>query len=292
MVAPNDNPEKSAVILLSGGLDSMVSAALARERGFAPYALTIDYNQRHRREIEAASRIARELGVKVQLLQAPPELSSAVAAAEVPVAAQAWALAQRAQLGATGGKGSRFNLRRGEFGFKSDFEFVREKLPRLGAFAAVLLLLGGVQGFARLRALDAREKAIDDQLYEMTQKVLPKGQRDFTVALSMLREHNAPAAALPAVSAVELLAETANHIPPETNTKINEAEITLSRLRLHGSVDSFDSVDKLTTALKAYRCFTNINRGSTQKDKKDPNRVDFTLDIDVGCGQGATPAGS
>ncbi len=55
---------KSAVILLSGGLDSMVSAGLAREQGFTLYALTIDYNQRHRREIEAASRIARALGVQ------------------------------------------------------------------------------------------------------------------------------------------------------------------------------------------------------------------------------------
>ena len=52
---------KSAVILLSGGLDSMVCAALAREAGFAVTALTIDYGQRHRVELEAAGRIAGEL---------------------------------------------------------------------------------------------------------------------------------------------------------------------------------------------------------------------------------------
>ena len=50
------------MVLLSGGLDSMVAAALARERGFAINALTIDYNQRHRREIESARAIARHLG--------------------------------------------------------------------------------------------------------------------------------------------------------------------------------------------------------------------------------------
>ena len=52
---------KSAVILLSGGLDSMVCAALAREAGFSVIALTVDYGQRHRVEIDSARAIAAEL---------------------------------------------------------------------------------------------------------------------------------------------------------------------------------------------------------------------------------------
>ena len=51
-------------MLLSGGLDSMVTAGIAREQGFAIHALTIDYNQRHRRELDSAARIASELGAK------------------------------------------------------------------------------------------------------------------------------------------------------------------------------------------------------------------------------------
>lgn len=53
-----------AVVLLSGGLDSMVCAGLAREAGYRIAALTIDYNQRHRREIEAAKAIAATIGVE------------------------------------------------------------------------------------------------------------------------------------------------------------------------------------------------------------------------------------
>jgi 7-cyano-7-deazaguanine synthase len=53
--------KQSAVVLLSGGLDSMVCAGLAREAGFTVIALTIDYNQRHRVELDAARAIAVEL---------------------------------------------------------------------------------------------------------------------------------------------------------------------------------------------------------------------------------------
>ena len=49
---------RSAVVLLSGGLDLMVCAALAREAGFSVIGLTIDYGQRHRIELELARVIA------------------------------------------------------------------------------------------------------------------------------------------------------------------------------------------------------------------------------------------
>ncbi len=52
------------MVLLSGGLDSMVVAALAREAGYSINALTIDYNQRHRRELDAARTIAGLLGAE------------------------------------------------------------------------------------------------------------------------------------------------------------------------------------------------------------------------------------
>lgn len=54
---------RPAVILLSGGLDSTTTLAVARSRGFALYALSVDYGQRHRVELERAAVVARKLGV-------------------------------------------------------------------------------------------------------------------------------------------------------------------------------------------------------------------------------------
>jgi 7-cyano-7-deazaguanine synthase len=53
---------KPAVCLLSGGLDSSTCLALARRDGYACYALSFDYGQRHRIELEAAARVASALG--------------------------------------------------------------------------------------------------------------------------------------------------------------------------------------------------------------------------------------
>jgi 7-cyano-7-deazaguanine synthase len=63
-----------AVVLLSGGLDSMVCAALAREAGFAVLALTVDYNQRHKVELQAAKKIAAQLADRHIIL--PLDLSA------------------------------------------------------------------------------------------------------------------------------------------------------------------------------------------------------------------------
>src|ERR1051326_2792317 len=53
-----------AVCLLSGGLDSSTCLALAKRDGYGCYALSFDYGQRHRVELEAAARVAASIGVE------------------------------------------------------------------------------------------------------------------------------------------------------------------------------------------------------------------------------------
>jgi 7-cyano-7-deazaguanine synthase len=62
MIDTKDQSAKPAVILLSGGLDSATAAAIARQQGFMLSALSVDYGQRHRFELQAARHVAEALG--------------------------------------------------------------------------------------------------------------------------------------------------------------------------------------------------------------------------------------
>jgi 7-cyano-7-deazaguanine synthase len=62
-------PVRRAVVLLSGGLDSAVTAAWLRRQGFAVHALSFDYGQRHSVELQAAARVAEQVGVIEHVVQ-------------------------------------------------------------------------------------------------------------------------------------------------------------------------------------------------------------------------------
>jgi len=59
---------RKSVVLLSGGLDSSTVLAIARDRGFSTYALSFRYGQRHLQELEAAKKIANQMGVAEHLI--------------------------------------------------------------------------------------------------------------------------------------------------------------------------------------------------------------------------------
>lgn len=62
-------PMATAIVLLSGGLDSATCLAIARARGFTVHALTFDYGQRHRHELVAAARLAKAIGAPCTIVK-------------------------------------------------------------------------------------------------------------------------------------------------------------------------------------------------------------------------------
>ncbi|MBX7113340.1 MAG: pilus assembly protein PilM [Myxococcaceae bacterium] len=236
-----------------------------------------------------AEQLERDLNIPVFKLDLPPDVDDAIPREACAPAAQAYSLALRGQ--ASGAKAPRFNLRRGEFAFKGDLDFVREKLPQLGIFAAVLFVLLIVSGVVRNGVLERREKQLDAVLCETTQRVLGKCVKDYGVALNMLKGKESPAAGLPKRSAVNLLAEATSRISPDLKVVLDRIVIDLDRISIRGEAPSSKEIDDLTTALKKFKCFTEIKVGKIEKSK-DGNKINFGLDVQVQCPDAVAQAGS
>ncbi|HWQ95478.1 MAG TPA: 7-cyano-7-deazaguanine synthase QueC [Gammaproteobacteria bacterium] len=87
-VIPLNAGHNKAVVLLSGGMDSATTLAIAKGLGFECHALTFDYGQRHRAELNAATRIAEQLGVadhKILKLELSAIGGSALTEHSIPV---------------------------------------------------------------------------------------------------------------------------------------------------------------------------------------------------------------
>lgn len=217
-------------------------------------------------------QLAVDLSVPTRLLDVPKELDLSQA--------QPWALALR---GATSGaKVPRFNLRRGEFAFKSDFDFAGEKVGQLAAFAAILFVLMIASGIVRNSVLTRREKQVDAVLCDITQRILGKCEKDFTIATSLLKGQESPAAGIPSRTAVTLLAELTAHVPPDMNVTFDNVVIDLDRISLRCETATSKNLEELINALKTYKCFKEVNEGKVEKSK-DGSKVSSRLDIQVEC---------
>jgi general secretion pathway protein L len=227
-----------------------------------------------------AEQLERDLHLQVRVLTLPVEAGTAIPPEAQPSAGQAYALALRGQ--ASGAKAPRFNLRRGEFAFKGDFDYMKDKLGLLGSFAATLLLLFIASGVVRNSVLARNEAKVDAVLCKTTERILGKCETNYDKALNMLKGVESPAAALPKMTAVNLLAEVTQRIPAEVPVKLDRIQIDLERIILQGETDSSKEIDTLTTALKGHRCFREVNPGKVEKTR-DGQKVTFRLDIQVQC---------
>jgi general secretion pathway protein L len=224
-------------------------------------------------------QLGRDLNLPTRLLELPAETRDVLGVGRQE-AAQAYALALRGT--ATGAKAPRFNLRRGEFGFKSDFDFASDKFGQMAAFAVVLFVLLIASGIVRNSVLERREKQVDAVLCDVTQRILGKCEKDFTIALSLLKGQESPAAGIPPRTAATLLAELTSHVPPDMKVTFDQVVIDLDRISLRSETENSKTLEELIAALKTYKCFKEVNEGRVEKSK-DGTKVNTRLDIQVEC---------
>lgn len=230
-----------------------------------------------------AEQLGKDLGIPTKVLALPQEAADAVPPGEQPAVQQAYALALR---GAVAGiKAPRFNLRRGEFSFKGDYDYLKDKVGLLVSFAATLLLLLIASGVVRNSMLKRRDTQVDNVLCDITQRILGSCEKDYEIAVNRLKGVESPTAALPRLTAVNLLAELTQRMPADIPVTFERIEIDLERIRLRVQTDSPKQLDTITAALKGHRCFKEVQAGKVEKTR-DGTKVSFPLEIKVGCAEG------
>lgn len=218
------------------------------------------------------------LGIPVQPLE--PAMNVFPEPAELPRGILALSLALRG-LGST--KGPKVEFRKGDLAPARADGDLRGRLAVLGGMAAILAVLFAFGSWAKLSALSTREEALDDQLCQITKKILGKCETDYKVAVSRLKGSKSPAAVIPDQSAVEISSNLSRLFPPGDAAVLADIEINETSVRLRGDAKGFESVDEVVAGLQRDACFSDVKKGKLVKDKE--GRIDFDIDAVYTCGR-------
>ncbi|HZZ85722.1 MAG TPA: pilus assembly protein PilM [Anaeromyxobacteraceae bacterium] len=225
-----------------------------------------------------AQALAPEVDGAVGSLSLAPWASARLPQGAASDFALALALALRGHQGARAG---RLNLRRGDLSYTRDFEHLRGRVTRLGVYAALVLALALVSAVVKVVALSHQEALLDAALCDTTQKVVGRCLDNFETAEAVLKGRGTPAAAIPRISAVGVLAELEQRAP-DVPMKLERIEITREKLHLQGTTDAAENVDKIVTGLRGSRCFGDARSGGARKRSGD-GKFEFSVDSDLTC---------
>jgi general secretion pathway protein L len=234
-----------------------------------------------------AEALAGEVeGPVLPLVLAGPA-AARIAPEEAPALALALALALR---GHQGSRAARLNLRRGPFAFTRDFEHVKGRVATLAAYAGLILLLALVSTGVKAFSLSRQEAALDRALCDAQTKILGKCYPNVEEAQSVLKGRGTPGGTLPRVTAVEILAELSQRVPPEVKLRLDRIEIAREKLHVQGTTDTAENVDKIVAALQASRCFGDARSGGARRRGSD-GKFEFSIDSALTCLEGGAGTG-
>ncbi len=152
----------------------------------------------------------------------------------------------------------------------------RERVMVGAAAAAVVLFVVWMFALSIGSSISAREARIE-------QKIVGRCYASFEEAQAVLRGRGAgDAAALPRVSAVDVLAELADKSPAEVPMRLERIEVTKDKLHLQGTTEAAENVDRIATALKTSRCFADARSGGARRRSTD-GKFEFSIDASVTC---------
>lgn len=190
--------------------------------------------------------------------------------------------------GLSGLAGTRFptrvDFRSGPFAWRGDYDFLRERLPALGAWAAALLLVIGVGSIGQIAMLSRESDALLARQLELCEQITGEKTDSTSRCVGLIRERINGTAGfqVPEVSAVDVFMEVSRRLPyaTELKRKVTELDITSERVRLKGTTTTYESIDTMVSRLQGGRCFQLVEKGKARNINADTVEMNVTINLD------------
>jgi general secretion pathway protein L len=187
--------------------------------------------------------------------------------------------------GLAGARGTaRLDLRTGPFAWKGDYDFMRERIPALTAWAVTLLVVLGLGAGAQAMMLSREEGAVLERQLRLCEQITGEKTDSTSRCIALIQERINGTAGfqVPTVSATDVFIEVSRRLPygNEVKRKITELDITSDRVRLKGTTVSYDAIDTMVERLQGGRCFELVEKGKARNINADTIEMNITINLD------------
>ncbi len=196
--------------------------------------------------------------------------------------------------------GRRFplDLRQGDASFQGDSQELQGLLRRWASSGAVIVALMLIASVVNYKSVRYQERLVDRGFCDVTKRVMGREICDPTAAIASLTGSagSADGFSIPSYTALDLLVMLSQEIGSNIDMQLEEIDIRTApgndekdRMTGKGEADSFDTIEKTLTHLRAHPC---VNKAEVSRQKKQSNstRVEFSVAVDVQCPAGKRPS--
>jgi general secretion pathway protein L len=227
------------------------------------------------------SFLAEQLGVAI-VTPGPDDVAALLGPKLEAVPLDVAALSVGAVFDGGAGKPS-FDLRSGDLAYKADLSFLRAKAPQLAAAALAIVAFAALSGYAALYKLRKAETVLQTRLAIESNELFGESLSAKEALARAGGGGTAAASPLPKMTAYDVLLEVSSRLPDKKTVTVDVTNIDIrdNRIQIDASAKSTDEIDKIVDALKAEKCFEEVNRGNTSAGP-DGSKT-FSLNIKAAC---------
>ncbi len=179
---------------------------------------------------------------------------------------------------------SRLDFRTGVYAFRGDYDFIKERLPALGAWAAAIVFVVAVGSIAQLVMLSREADALMNKQLALCEQITGQKTDSPSRCTALIRERINGTAGfqVPEISAVDIFMEISQRLPyqNELKRKVTELDITSERVRLKGTTTTYEAIDTMVQRLQGGRCFHLVEKGKARNINADSVEMNITINLD------------